>query len=274
MTSIMREEKGLALPLALMALAAGALLITPFLNSVSTSVLASRKERTSIFEQYAADAGIEDARWNLTYGDLAATAVPTQGDTTAYTLGQPVNGSAPSIAVTRVQDIYEVISSAGGVTTQKNMSVWTVLTPAQDLPNLSDVLQGIVDSNPGTSLADKVEDVISGVQDAITELAKTPPDRKAAVGNIEGAVGDLEAAVNEGLDPAQGTQLMDQLAGTARQLAVEALDQANAQGGDPVKINEAQQKLAEGDALRALGEFKDAVNKYKDAVDKAEDALS
>lgn len=76
MTSIMREEKGLALPLALMALAAGALLITPFLNSVSTGVLASGKYTTSIVEQYAADAGIEDAIWTVTHGGIVVTPGP------------------------------------------------------------------------------------------------------------------------------------------------------------------------------------------------------
>lgn len=46
-----------------------------------------------------------------------------------------------------------------------------------------------------------------------------------------------EAAVNDGLlDPDQGTQLMDQLAGIARQIAVDALDQAIAQGGNPAVI--------------------------------------
>ena len=80
---------------------------------------------------------------------------------------------------------------------------------------------------------------------------------------------DLEAAINdELLDP-----LMDQLAGIARQVAQEALDQAIAQGGDPDKINEAEQELAEGDALRASGAFTDAVDKYKDALLSAESAL-
>ena len=92
--------------------------------------------------------------------------------------------------------------------------------------------------------------------------------------NIEGAVGDLEAAV--GLDPTVDSDLidlMDELAGIAQQLATEALDEAIAQGGDPGDINDAQQALADGDALRASGAFKDAVNKYKDALAKAESAL-
>ena len=122
-------------------------------------------------------------------------------------------------------------------------------------------------------LADKVEDAKAYLETALAELVKTPPDNQAAVANLEGAVGDLEAAVSDGLlDPTQGTDLMDQLAGAARKLAVDALNQAIAQGGDPDSISDAEQALAEGDALRALGAFKDAVNAYKDALAKAESA--
>ena len=39
-----------------------------------------------------------------------------------------------------------------------------------------------------------------------------------------------------------------------------------------IEIAHAQQFLADGDALRAAGQFTDAVNKYKDAVATAESA--
>ena len=144
-------------------------------------------------------------------------------------------------------------------------------TPEQQLEANIDTLLDIVDANPGTPLADKLEDALAQVQTALDELAKEPPDNQAALGNIEGAVGDIEAAVNDGLlDATEGTDLMDQLAGAARQLAEEALNEAIAQGGDPGVIADAQQALDDGDTLRASGAFKDAVNKYKDALAKAE----
>ena len=153
------------------------------------------------------------------------------------------------------------------------------VSPEQAIQNQVDVLQDIVDSDPGTPLADKVEGANDSLQTALEELDKTPPDNRAAVGNIEGAVGDLEAAVNDGLlDPAQGTQLMDELAGVARQLAIDAVGQAIARGGDPTVIADAEQALAEGDTLKESGlggvitDFKEAVNKYKDALAKAESA--
>ena len=65
---------------------------------------------------------------------------------------------------------------------------------------------------------------------------------------------------------------MDQLAGIARALAVLAIEEAIAAGGDPGEISDAQDALAEGDTLRDAGQFKDAVKKYKDAFAKAESA--
>ena len=139
-------------------------------------------------------------------------------------------------------------------------------------------LAALVESNLQTPLADKAEDAIATLGTALDELNKTPPDNQAAVGNIESAVGSLETAVIDGLlDPAEGIQLMDQLAGIARQLAVAALDEAIAQGA---VIGDAELALDEGDALRASGlagvvitDFKEAVNKYKDALAKAESVL-
>ena len=119
-----------------------------------------------------------------------------------------------------------------------------------------------------------MEDALASCNTAIEELNKTPPDNQAALGNIEGAVGDIEAAVNEGLDETTGINLMDNLAGVARQIAQEAIDIAIATpGSDSGEIADAQQFLADGDTLRADEQFKDAVSKYKDALSKAESAL-
>ncbi len=80
-------------------------------------------------------------------------------------------------------------------------------------------LQGIVDDNPGSPVADKVEDAAAKANTALGELEKTPSDNQAAAGNIEGAIGDLEAAVTDGLlDPGHGNRLIDQLANIIRQL--------------------------------------------------------
>ena len=135
---------------------------------------------------------------------------------------------------------------------------------------------GSIPTAPGSPLATKLGDAIAKSQVALAELTKTPPDNQAALGNIEDAVGDLEAAVlQNGLDPVQGAELMDAFAAVARQLAVAAIDDAIARAGDSGKIAVAQNALADGDALRASGAlaaFKPAVNKYKDALANAEGA--
>ena len=139
----------------------------------------------------------------------------------------------------------------------------------------------IIENNPETELADKIEDALYKTQTALEELTKSTPDRQAAVGNIEGAVGDLEATVKDDLlNINEGIQLMDKLTSIARELAIDAINEAIAQGGDSDKIEEAQEYLVDGDTLRANGlsgeyeDFKKAVNKYKDALSKAESAIS
>ena len=68
---------GQALPLALIALAIGAVLVTPFLTDVSVNLLASRRTDEAIADYYSADAGIEWALWR-------AKNDPTLTTTTTY----------------------------------------------------------------------------------------------------------------------------------------------------------------------------------------------
>jgi hypothetical protein len=93
------------------------------------------------------------------------------------------------------------------------------------------------------------------------------------MGAIEGAVGELEAAISSGyLESDRGTGFLDRVTAAGRQVAVDAIGAAKARGGNAGKIDEAERALAEGDVLRASGSYKAAVNKYKDAVSKAEGA--
>lgn len=108
------------------------------------------------------------------------------------------------------------------------------LNHEQALQQIVEVLWVIVECNPETPLAEKVDDAAAKTQTALDELAKTPPDNQAAVGNIDGAVGELEAAVEDGLlDTEQGKQLMDDLAVIAKHLAVDAINKAIDADGDP-----------------------------------------
>ncbi len=61
----MNGEKGSTLPMALIALAMGALLIVPFLQHAYTGLKAAAISEELTVERYSADAGIEDAIWRL-----------------------------------------------------------------------------------------------------------------------------------------------------------------------------------------------------------------
>jgi subtilisin family serine protease len=151
-------------------------------------------------------------------------------------------------------------------------AVQLAANPAATLASAIAELDAIIAANPGPR-SDKLEDARDKLRKALEELKKTPPARQAAMGAIEGALGDLEAAAAEGhLDATQSTRLLDRVTGAARQLAVDAIKEATARGGQLAKIAEANRALDEGDALRAVGSFKAAVNKYKDALGKAEGA--
>jgi serine protease AprX len=151
-------------------------------------------------------------------------------------------------------------------------AVQLAASPAATLRSAIAELDAIIAANPGPR-SDKLEDARDKLRKALEELEKSPPARQSAMGAIEGALGDLEAARAEGhLDAAQSTRLLDRVTGAGRQLAVDAIKEATARGGNAGKIAEANRALAEGDAQRDAGNFKNAVAKYKDALAKAEGA--
>jgi hypothetical protein len=77
----------------------------------------------------------------------------------------------------------------------------------------------LVNKNLNTSIADKAEDVRNKLLTSISKLSKSPPDIPAAQGNIEGAQGDLQAMIDDGLiDPEKGLALMNLLSALSSQL--------------------------------------------------------
>jgi hypothetical protein len=95
----MNSQDGQALPLAITALAIGALLVAPFLGYAGTDLLGSRVYGEAIAQQSAGDAGIEHAIWSLTKGDLAEH-FTQPGDELTYQLGETINGLTTSVTVT------------------------------------------------------------------------------------------------------------------------------------------------------------------------------
>jgi len=66
---MMNNQKGQALPLALVALAIGMLVVAPFLSQAGSSLIGSRIYEQAIDEQYSADAGVEYAIWQIQSGE-------------------------------------------------------------------------------------------------------------------------------------------------------------------------------------------------------------
>jgi len=62
---LVNDSPAQALPLTLVALALGALLVSPFLVNASVNLLSSRQVDASIKDYYSADAGVEWALWRL-----------------------------------------------------------------------------------------------------------------------------------------------------------------------------------------------------------------
>ena len=73
----MNNERGQALLVALLALTAGVLIITPFLSHASSSLTSSRIYGQAINEQYSTNAGVEYAIWHLQSGE---SEVPEGGE--------------------------------------------------------------------------------------------------------------------------------------------------------------------------------------------------
>jgi hypothetical protein len=116
-------ESGQALPIVLAALALGIMVVAPFLSHASSNLISSQNYKLMLYEQYSADAGIEQAIWRLDQDDLALKLTDVN-DTTSYTLDKEVNNIQPVIKVTRIssntggenQDTFKVQSRAGATT--------------------------------------------------------------------------------------------------------------------------------------------------------------
>jgi hypothetical protein len=95
----MNNEKGQALPLAIMALAIGALLIAPFLGHAGASIISSRTYSDAIGYRNASDAGVEHAIWSLIKGGLGDSLL-NPGDQITYQLPETLNGVNTTVTVT------------------------------------------------------------------------------------------------------------------------------------------------------------------------------
>jgi hypothetical protein len=140
-------------------LVVGVLTATPFLVSMSTSLISSRNSQVSTHEQYAFDGAYEDAVWELKYGTLAESLLEPC-DSVNYSLPEEVNGLLPSIKVTRTSDCggddgldfttYQILVESGSRSFSREFNVGLLNTaPALvdiTLPTPRDLKQSLVDN--------------------------------------------------------------------------------------------------------------------------------
>jgi len=133
---LIRDEKGRAMVMALILLVVGGLIITPLLAYMSTGLIAGEFYERSTAEVYAADAGVEDALWQLKQRDPDPDKVPSTPEQVplTYPLGSTVNNKTIEVTIDMISGttgggLYKVTStatSAGGSNTTIESYVQTM----------------------------------------------------------------------------------------------------------------------------------------------------
>jgi hypothetical protein len=96
---LLRQESGQVLPIALAVMTLGILVVGPFLNHAGTALKSSGEYKQLMRENYACEAGIEQAIWALTNNALPGS-LSEVGSTLTYSLNQTVNSLTGHITIT------------------------------------------------------------------------------------------------------------------------------------------------------------------------------
>jgi hypothetical protein len=105
---LIKDEKGQALLITLLFLVIGSLLITPTLNLMGTGIKSGRVYEQKIDELYAADAGVEDALWNIRYDfveDLLGAGYDEYDYSTAYDYPYDLDVNGKDVDIT-IQNVW------------------------------------------------------------------------------------------------------------------------------------------------------------------------
>ena len=116
---LIRDEKGAAMVLALIMLLIGGLVSAPLLAYMGTGIVAGEVYEVKTAELYAADAGVEDAMWNIQLKTDRVQELTQCSQSTSYTITD-VNGKTVDVTITLMtllEDLpcdYRVESRATG----------------------------------------------------------------------------------------------------------------------------------------------------------------
>jgi hypothetical protein len=114
------NERGVVLIIVLILLAVGGLTIAPMLSHMSTGLKAGQTYEKKTDEYYAADAGVEDALWQITREQRVPEFPSEEGDQWPYTI-DGINGKTVDITIEYFlngdadgNDVYKINSTATG----------------------------------------------------------------------------------------------------------------------------------------------------------------
>jgi hypothetical protein len=137
-----------ALAMVLLFLMLGAIILTPLLVFMQTGVKAGRVYESKAQEFYAADAGVEDAIWNITYANLTTPAT--------YTLADEVNNRTTNVTVEPVSggghSGYKITSTA-----TSNSGSNTTIECYYGTLDYSSLLDNAISSNGTVDIKNKVD---------------------------------------------------------------------------------------------------------------------
>lgn len=109
----LRNEEGFALPTALVLLLVGGLLVVPSISLAYTSITANRAADEADKSQYAADAGIEYAYWQIK--NNTNLQLPATGQQISLPFTDTVNGRTPTITISNQNGTtFRITSTATG----------------------------------------------------------------------------------------------------------------------------------------------------------------
>jgi len=113
---LIRDEKGKAMVMALILLVIGGLTSTPLLAYMGSGLLAGEVYEKSTAELYAADAGVEDAVWNIQHEVPEVMGLTSCYPDWSYNMSD-VNGRSVDVTITLVSNVtftYRIVSTATG----------------------------------------------------------------------------------------------------------------------------------------------------------------
>ncbi len=137
-----RDEKGQALPLALAMLALGSLAIVPLLSLTSTTLKAGIRAENSMYEQYAANAGVSDGLLNIITDDVQ---LPAVGENWSYTIPDTNNRNVAVVIASLDSNSWQVASTAGDGGSSTRLNCYLDSQPY--LPNAITAASVIVKTN-------------------------------------------------------------------------------------------------------------------------------